>query len=176
MKKMIVIALSSILVLSFVACEKNDSVNSDAAKKSNQIQGLGSSDTQIANPFEDCETLEDAVKLAEFDITVPEKMPEGYSQSGIRAAKDTMINIGYSNENSVIDIRKGSGKDDISGDYNEYAETNTVIIGDIQVTMKGNDGLVNVATWVNGDYSYAITISEAGMDSTVISDMVSSIQ
>lgn len=161
MKKLIVILLCAVMALMLVACG-----------------GKSVTDLQIPNPFVDCKTLEEAQKLAGFDIALPDNMPEGYSRSAIRAVKDTMIEIIYKNGGNEIRIRKGTGSEDISGAYNEYTVTDTVTVGSLQVTMKGDDGKVNVATWVNGKYAFAITINleGAGVGKDVVSDMVSSVK
>lgn len=176
MKKLIVIALSAILALSLVACGSHASVN-DGTQATNG-KALGDDSMQIPNPFVDCSTLEDAQKLADFSLNVPKNMPEGYSMSAIRAIESKMIELVFTNGGDEIRIRKSTGSEDTSGDYNVYKENNTTIVGNVQVTLKGNEGKVNVATWIHGNYAFAITVNPggAGMDSTVISDMVSSIQ
>lgn len=161
MKKPIIIVLCAVMALMLVACGG---------------QSLGGA--QIPNPFVDFKTLEEAQNLAGFDIALPDNMPEGYSKSAIRAVKDTMIEIIYTNGSDEIRIRKGTGSEDISGAYNEYTVTDTVTVGGLQVTMKGEDGKVNVATWVNGEYTFAITINleGTGFGKDVVSDMINSVK
>jgi hypothetical protein len=176
MKKLILIALSAVMALLLVACGQSPANSpSQAAEQSESGESLGGN-VQIPNPFIDCETLEDAQKAAGFDLTVPDKMPEGYSQSAIRAMENSMIELIYMNGDNEMRIRKATGSEDISGDYNDYIENSTLTVGDLQVTIKGNDGKVNVATWVNGDYAFSLTFSGTGMDKTVVSDMVGGIQ
>ena len=75
---------------------------------------------------------------------------------------DVMFEIIYaSGEDETARIRKAPGADDVSGDYNEYAETETVDAGGVSVTMKGENGLVKLAVWTNGDYSYALSVENA---------------
>jgi len=180
MKKLIVTALCAILAMSLAACAAHTSMNDTA--RTNEIQttekGLVGNSAQIPNPFVECSTLEDAQKLAGFSMTVPGKMPEGYSESAIRVIENKMFEVIYTNGDLEIRIRKGTGNEDISGDYSEYSEMNTISIGKVQVTMKGNDGKVNVAAWSDGEYTFAITVNPGGtgMDSAIISDMVGSIQ
>lgn len=180
MKKLFVTALCAILVISLAACGKQAAMKGGASRtdETRTNEGLGGNSVQIPNPFVDCTTLEDAQELAGFNMTVPGKMPEGYSESAIRVIKNKMIEVIYTNGDQEICIRKGTGSEDISGDYSEYGETNTVSVDDVQVTMKGNDGKVNVATWVDGEYTFAITVNPGGtgMDSAIISEMVNSIQ
>ena len=88
-----------------------------------------------------------------------------------------MIQISYQDADGVdsIVIRKGTGSDDISGDYNTYDETSTLDVDGITVTTKGSEGLINVATWTNGDFSFSITAT-AGLDSDGITELVQAIQ
>ena len=72
-------------------------------------------------------------------------------------------------------IRKAPGADDISGDYNDYAETETLDVNSRSVTMKGNDGLVNLALWTDGGYSYALNVTD-GLSQSDIAALVAEIQ
>ena len=58
---------------------------------------------------------------------------------------------------------------------NEYAETETVDAGGVSVTMKGENGLVKLAVWTNGDYSYALSVENAISQSDMAA-LVSNIQ
>lgn len=145
------------------------SVNSDA--------GIGGDDG-IPNPFIDCATMADAQKTAGFTITVPAKMPEGYVQDLIQAVKNEMVQVFYKNGEEEILIRKAKGSEDISGDYNEYKENNTITVGNLKVFTRGNDGKVNTTTWVDGEYTYSITanLGETGLDAAAINDMIGGIR
>lgn len=73
-----------------------------------------------------------------------------------------MFEIIYaSGEDEVARVRKAPGADDVSGDYNEYAETESVDVDGVSVTMKGEGGLVSLAVWTTGDYSYALSVEAA---------------
>ncbi len=133
---------------------------------------------QIPNPFVDCSTMDSARKIAGFSIKIPEKMPVGYLQSLIQASENDMIKIFFENSEKTIEIRKAKGSEDISGVYTVFEEKNTVDVGSIKVSTKGRDGKINVATWNDGEYAYSITVNidEAGLDRSVISDMVGNIR
>jgi len=73
-------------------------------------------------------------------------------------------------------IRKANGTDDISGDYNEYKEVNVVKVGDLEVTEKGNDGSISVATWTDGTHSYSINVDEALLNADDIAKLVETIK
>lgn len=179
MRRLIAITLCAIMALSFTACgskSNSPSNQSSAVSSSNSSTKIGEGSVQIPNPFVECKTIADAEKIAGFKIAVPEKMPEGYQQHAILAIENDLIEIDYVNGKDEITIRKGKGSEDISGDYNSYKETNTLTVGNLQITTKGEGGKVNVATWVDGDYSFAANMSEKGIDIEILSDMINSIK
>lgn len=171
MKKLIVIALSAVMTLSVAAYTNNPpkQISGQAAEGDSQ---------QIPDPFEDCKTIAEAEKTAGFTLALPEKLPEGYVQKSIQAIKNDMIQVFYENGEKELLIRKAKGKEDISGDYNKYSENNTITVGSLQVSTRGNDGKVQVATWVKGEYAYSISAGydDAGLDTAVISDLVRGIR
>lgn len=148
---------------------------------------LDSDDTtgvEIPDPFVECASLDEAAKATGFSMMAPDTM-DGYSERVIRVLasgdNDSMIEVIYRNDDeeteNEIRIRKAVGNEDTSGDYTQYAESNTVTVGDIQVTMKGENGQVNLATWTNGDYTYSIGVySKAGLSNTAMTDLVSAVQ
>ena len=128
-----------------------------------------SENVQIPDPFEGFSTLEQAVKAAGFEMSVPDA-PKGYETAIYRVNTGTqMLEVIYSdkdleNEDAVeaYRIRKAIGSDDISGDYNDYSEKTEVSVSGNQVSLKGNDGKVFVATWTSGEFTYAIDIDMDG--------------
>ncbi|MGC6174705.1 DUF4367 domain-containing protein [Lacrimispora sp. 38-1] len=163
MKKLVAIMLSAVLALSFTACSKQ------------------SAKVQMPNPLEDCKTIEDAEKIAGFHVTAPDKIPEGYTQSIIQAIKDDLVQIIYKDGENEITFRQGKdseGNGDISGDYNQYKEKNTIMTGDLKVLIRGNDGKVSNAVWTNGKHAFSITANpgETGLDKNVIVSMIDSIR
>ena len=196
MKKMLVFVLCAAMMVLLVACGSNqnntanttdtDSTqNSDTTNDTNTTNNTSDTTddttqddgTEIANPFVTCETLEDAAALAGFDMTVPTVSSDTYAQQEISAVEDSMIQVSYQDSESSdsIVIRKGAGSDDISGDSNTYDETSTLDVDGITVTTKGNDGLIYVATWTSGDYTFSITAT-AGLDSNGVTELVQAIQ
>ena len=119
-----------------------------------------------------------AAQAAGFDLAVPDEI-SGCSEKSYRvlsAEGDVMFEIIYaSGEDETARIRKAPGADDVSGDYNEYAETETVDVDGGSVTMKGADGLVKLAIWTNGDYSYALSVENA-IGQSDMAALVSNIQ
>lgn len=113
--------------------------------------------TQIPNPFIDCDTLADAAALAGFDMIVPDSV-DGYEERAITAMENDMIQVLYLHGDDEICIRKAAGEEECSGDYNEYSEEKTVAVGDREITLRGNNGKVMVAVWTEDGYSYSIGV------------------
>lgn len=79
-------------------------------------------------------------------MVVPEAM-EGYDQPTVQVMSGTMIQVVFRNDaDGSVFIRKAPGSDDISGDYNTYEQNKTVSVGDVEVSMKGAQDLVRLAT------------------------------
>ncbi len=158
MKKTIMIALCAAMAFSTSAC--------GATKKEDIVNEQGGQ-TQVANPFVTCETLDEAEKLAGFTITVPERI-ENSSERIFRAMEGQLLEIIYMNgEEEIVRIRKAHGSDDISGDYNQYTDTTELTVGEVKYTLKGNDGKVSVATWVDGDYAYSVSVNEMSSEAAL---------
>lgn len=163
MKKLLVFAVTAAMLLSLAACAQS----AKPAAKPDQPAQTETADTetaQIPNPWTDYDSKDAAAQAAGFDLAVPDEI-SGCSEKSYRvlsAAGDVMFEIIYaSGEDETARIRKAPGANDVSGDYNEYAETETVDVDGGSVTMKGADGLVELAVWTNGDYSYALSVENA---------------
>ena len=126
--------------------------------------------TGIANPFVDCTSASEAAQIAGFTVTFPEAIP-GYSERHYQAVEGQMIQCFYRQGDKSVLVRKAKGTDDISGDYNEYPQVNTVKVDEIEVTQKGKDDLVYVATWTRDGFSYAVDADE-GLSSETIEGLV----
>ena len=169
------ILLMSVLCLAIVACGKKEEAKQETAETTNVTQ---KESTQIPNPFVEVKNLDEASKIAGFSLEVPETY-EDYKKQVIQAIEDDMIEVIYYDENSEhegLRIRKAKGTDDISGDYNEYKDVETVKVGDFEVTEKGSEGSISVATWNDGTYSYAIDVAEASLTKDTIANLVSNIK
>ncbi len=139
MKKLFVCILCTLMAVSACACGSKES-------KEN---------TQIANPFKDYETMEEAEKAAGFDMTVPETLDKR-EVTLIQVMNDKMIQVFYGEDEDRVIVRKAEGSEDISGDYTEFGETGTVDVNGAEVTLKGDEGKVKVAIWTAGKYTYAV--------------------
>lgn len=125
-----------------------------------ESQSIDESTVQIANPFESCETLDEAIELAGFEMTAPESAKEGFDEREIRAIKGQVIEIIYKNGSERITVRKGAGTDDISGDYNEYETIAQANVGETKAVLKINGEAVMAATWTTEEHAFAITTTD----------------
>ena len=167
MKKILLILL---LCLAVIACGKKEEV---AEVSTTQSQDYG-----VPNPFEIVDTLDEAAKIAGFSLETPTEYAD-YNSLVIQAIADDMIEVIYFDAEKThegLRIRKANGTDDISGDYNEYKEVNVVKVGELEVTEKGNDGNISIATWTDGTYSYSINVDEALLNVDDISNLISNIK
>ena len=127
--------------------------------------------TQIPNPFTECDTLEEAEALAGFSISVPASI-DGYTQNYITAIPDEMIHVSYENGDEEMYFRKGTLTDDLSGDYNVYAYEDTISLDSLDITVKGDaDQQLHVAFWSDEEHSYAIG-SSAALDADTMMEYI----
>ena len=173
MKKLLVFTVTAAMLLSLAACAQSakpaakpdqPAQTETADSKNAQAETAETENVQIPNPWTDYDSKDAAAQAAGFDLAVPDEI-SGCSEKSYRvlsAEGDVMFEIIYaSGEDETARIRKAPGANDVSGDYNEYAETETVDAGGVSVTMKGENGLVKLAVWANGDYSYALSVENA---------------
>ena len=146
------------------ADKKAEKQESEKAKTEEEQQ---EEDVQLIgkpNPFEKKSSLDAANKAAGFSFISPSKYTT-YEAKEYRAIKDEMVEIIYkdsSNPDEDIRVRKANGNLDISGDYNTYSTNKIVNDAGIQILLRGEDDRYHAATWISGDYSYAID-SKAGI-------------
>lgn len=112
--------------------------------------------TELANPFVTCGTLAEAERIAGFSLKLPDQIPNWVDQMVIRAVDSAMIEVVYGGQGQELVIRKGTGSEDISGDYNAYDSEKTVTVDGYRVTIKGTDGKAAVAVWTQDGYTYAV--------------------
>ena len=140
------ILLMSLLCLTIVACGKKEEAKQETAETTNVTQ---EQDYGVPNPYEIVDTLDnDMIEVIYFNDT----------------------------DNEGLRIRKAKGTDDISGDYNEYKNVETVKVGDYDVTEKSDGKNIFVATWTDGTYSYAIDIDRVELSKEDIENLISNIK
>ena len=157
-KKWIALALGAAMALSLAACGGNQPAKGNMPADAGN-SAASSDSIQIPNPWVQFETLEEAAQAVGFELTVSDAI-DGYNDKTIQALTDgseKIIEVRYENQTGdQVCIRKAPGRDDISGVYTDYSEERTVSAGEAEVTLKGNDGTVFLATWCAGGYTFSI--------------------
>ena len=164
MKKVFAIVLCLVLALTLVACSSNETEKTDDTADTT-VDGTtdtnDTDDTTIANPFTEYATLEEAAAQAGDIFEVPETVAES-AGCIYRVSTDGLFEVVYTDatDAEVARVRRAVGTEDISGDYNEYAHTEEITVGNLTVTVKGADeGNATLATWVNGIYTYSMSVA-----------------
>ena len=118
---------------------------------------------QIANPFVTYESLEEAEGAAGFALPAPERF-EGAGRREIAVIDGRIIDVTYldGEDNRVLTVRKGTGEEDISGDYNEYPQEDVTELEGLSVTVRGDGERIFLALWQEGGYSYAVSFDDGG--------------
>lgn len=143
-------------IFSFTACgNAKDDATTPTTVSDNTAQD---ENVQIANPWVSCETLQEAEKNTGYSFEIPQNISR-YARTYIQTLDKEITEVRYQNKEKVDDciiIRKGVGTDDISGDYNEYKETDKTTVDKNEVVLKGNDGKIMLATWTSNGFAYSV--------------------
>jgi hypothetical protein len=118
---------------------------------------------QVTNPFVTYQSLEEAQEAAGFTLSVPESF-EGAGRREIAVIDGRIIDVTYldGEDNRVLTIRKGTGEEDISGDYNEYPQEDVTELEGLSVTVRGDGKRIFLALWQEEGYSYAVSFDKGG--------------
>lgn len=122
----------------------------------------------IINPIERFDTIEDAQKALKFKVTVPKELLGKYNIKYINTISRDLFQICYVNKQNDIIFRMGQGIGDVSGDYNDYKINTIVNINGSNIKLKGDDKLINVATWSVNDMSYSISVNDGMKQDDII--------
>ena len=84
--------------------------------------------TQIANPWTDWSSIEEAELAVGFSFGLPDTIADRYTVKSIRTMNNVLMEVTYHDDGLTVCVRKQLGEgQDISGDYNQYetcSETN----------------------------------------------------
>ena len=114
----------------------------------------------MPNPYTDHGTLKEAEEDAGFKIQIPDEI-RGVKAVAFRNLGTEMLEvIYYDGDAEVARVRRGTGADDISGDYNVYEIEEAVDVTGTQVTLKGSADGYALAVWNEGGYAYAVSVTK----------------
>lgn len=108
---------------------------------------------KLVNPIQTAEGVTALAETLPFPLAVPTQLPEGYAFEHASSILGTLAQVIYLNGEEKLTYRMSEGAGDISGDFNQYPETATVD----GVTLKGDGGLVSLALWEDGGYTYSLS-------------------
>lgn len=164
MKKIIIIMFCMVISFSAISCEKEYNVDDGQLNTDNEYE--------IESPIVECSTVQEAQEIVGFEIHLPNNI-SNFNIETVNVYDDSMIDIIYKNENQEeIRVRKAKGSDDISGDYTVYNQEGTIVVGNIDFYIKGNDGNINLITWTNNGYTHAISLDKQILKTNDIANFV----
>lgn len=176
MKKLALSIMCILISITITSCG-NSNKNKDISNNNPVISN--NENLQSPNPIVEYTTLSEAIKACNFEFSVPDTI-DGYEDKKYSVINTKTIQTIYynkksnSNDNSLY-IRKAFGTEDISGDYNNYEEINKLSLNNLEITTKGNNGKVSVATWTNGDYTFSITTNNP-LDVEPLAEIISDVK
>lgn len=156
MKKIVFSIIAVLLLTILVACGKDDP-------------------SQVANPWQDHETLGEACAAVGYDVTVPAHI-DGYDAPIFRTLNQEIIEIIYPAADDEICIRKYAGAEDRSQDfgghesypYGGYATE----VSNCYHELGTEPDTINLVSWGEGDYSFIFFSKNGFTDSDALFDIV----
>lgn len=176
MKRLLLTALTLVLGLSLVAC--GTPAASDAPNEDKPAEGALGGSVQLANPFTDHDTLEDAVATAGFSLTLPDPMPEWVEETAYRSMGTEMLEVIGSGAENQLRIRKGPASEDgISGVTQSFAIISDENINGIDVAFSGTEEKTFLAEWQEDSYAYSVYVENglSGDEAAALRELVAQI-
>lgn len=176
MKRWMLFTVTAALGLSLVACGATNSTTGSNAEQPDS--GVMGGNVQLANPFTDHETLEDATQSAGFTLTLPDPMPEWVEQTVYRSMGTDMLEVVGSGAENQLRIRKSSATEaNNSGIMNDYPIVSDEEINGISVSIHSDEEKTFLATWQDGDYAYSVHLQNGlpNDDSAALRDWIAQI-
>ncbi|MBR5742864.1 MAG: hypothetical protein IKX85_03600 [Clostridia bacterium] len=121
--------------------------------------------TKTENPLVEYGCDEGSLENAEKDVGFKLAFPESLKPDQFIVISGQILEIRF----DAGYIRKAEGSDDISGDWNEYAEITEKQIGGKDVTLKGFDGKIYLAIWTDGGYTYCVGMQDGAAEDAMAS-------
>ena len=158
-----------------VACGNETKSIGASSSVQNASESEASDQVGMPNPWVEAKNQNDAQEQVGFDIQLPSSLTAEYGAPSFLVIPGEMMEAYYAGaEEARICVRKAAGTDDASGDYRAYSESQQVTVGDLEVTMKGDDGAINLAVWNDGTNAYSIGVyGGAGLPMEEMTQMVS---
>ena len=121
--------------------------------------------------------FESTGELAEqlsYPLLLPAWLPEGYALESARCLQGELAEVCWQTDGQTITYRMAPGDGDINGDFTAYGWEEELTAGTYAVTCKGEKGLVFLAVWSDGTYSFSLHAS-AGLSVEEVTAVIESI-
>ena len=128
----------------------------------------------IANGIVEKDSLEQLSEAVGFPVADVTGLPFTPEKVTYWSYWDDLAQVEYEGEGQSAMFRQSEGTEDNSGDYNEYACVKEILVGDLQVTLKGETEYYTLAIWTDGESSYSMAI-EAGLSEEAWTVLIESI-
>ena len=140
-----------------------------------ESESTDSEQVGMPNPWVEAKDQNDAQEQAGFTIQLPSSLPAEYGAPSFQVIPDEIMEAYYAGTGEArLCVRKAAGTEDASGDYREYPESQQVTVDGLDVTMKGDNGVISLATWNDGTNAYSIGIyGGVGLSVEEMTQMVS---
>ena len=127
--------------------------------------GQGQEMVGVANGMETVVSAEELSQKLGFPVSDLKDLPFTVEHTEYTNGWDEFAQIDYEGTDADGDAqslcyRKGTGEEDISGDYNVYEVEETVDVADVQVTLKGSADGYALAVWNAEGYAYAVSVTK----------------
>lgn len=140
-----------------------------------KLTGPGELETKesvsIANGMVEVKSIDELSAAVGFSVNEVEGLPFTVEKEVYISYWGEMAQIEYTGEGETAVFRKGTGTDDVSGDYNVYSSVKEIMVGANPVTLKGENDVFTLAVWTDGNYSYSLDISK-GLSEDEWSEMI----
>lgn len=93
----------------------------------------------------------------------------------MRAVGSAMIEVTFEGQDRELVIRKGTGSQDISGDYNVYDSEKVCSVDGCRVVVRGTGGKAAVAVWTRDGYTYAVN-AEPGVEPEMMTALAAAVR
>lgn len=128
-----------------------------------KLTGPGELETKesvsIVNGIVEIKSIAELSAAVGFPVNEVEGLPFTVEKEVYTSYWGEMAQIEYTGEGGTAVFRKGTGTNDVSGDYNVYSNVKEITVGSSMVTLKGNTESFTLAVWTDGEYSYSLDIS-----------------
>lgn len=130
---------------------------------------------QGVSDIKECNSLKELSQTVGFEVYEINNLPFHAQEINYISYWKEMAEIVYSNSDELFTFRMSIGDEDISGDYNEYNDVKSCLVGAFTVIIKGDSNKYSLAIWQNDGFTYSIQMNKAISEIEIL-DMVKSVK